>query len=210
MPGLELDPSAFLLTSNGKVQGDAGMVFYGQPQSNAGAISLDVANKSFSFELGRLPADIDKVAICLTIDKAVEHGQKLSGVSKVFVCVMDGDNSHRFDVETSQMTEAALILLEVYKKNHNWKIRALGQGFNGGLAPLAMHFGVDVSDDGSSGASQEVTPTPASSPKVSLSKITLEKSKPVDLTKPSGKFGKIIVNLNWDAGKRVFFWRWCY
>ena len=89
-------------------------------------------------------------------------------------------------------------------------VLALGQGFNGGLAPLATHFGVDVTDDPDSGLEQQTNPppapqpthgstapTPRAAPTIKLSKITLQKSEPVDLSKQSGKFGKITVNLNW-------------
>ncbi|MBL0910660.1 TerD family protein, partial [Pectobacterium carotovorum] len=59
-------------------------------------------------------------------------------------------------------TEKALILGEVYRHNSGWKFRALGQGFNGGLEPLAINYGVDVS-------SPAPMPAPAK-PTVSLEK----------------------------------------
>ncbi|MBI6547338.1 VWA domain-containing protein [Xenorhabdus sp. VLS] len=64
--------------------------------------------------------------------------------------------------------EKALILIQIYRHQGQWKIRALGQGFNGGLAPLAMNFGVDVEQD------PQTTPTPPQPP-APTSTVSLEK-----------------------------------
>ena len=88
-------------------------------------------------------------------------------------------------------SEAALILGELYRRNAEWKFRFVSQGFNGGLKPLAEHFGVDVADE----------PAPTPTPTISLQKVTLSKDKPtISLTKQGDKFGKIRINLNWHRG----------
>jgi tellurite resistance protein TerA len=210
-PGFELDPSAFSLTEAGKVEDDRGFTFYGQPEAPDGSIRLQAAAGTFSLDLGRVPASITRIAICLTIDKGNSRGQTFSGVGSVKLNLRDGANTLSFSPATEGMSETALILGEVYRRNDQWKFRALGQGFNGGLAPLATHFGVDVTDDPDSGPGQQANPPPVPqpthgspapaprpAPTIKLSKITLQKSEPVDLSKQSGKFGKITVNLNWE------------
>jgi tellurite resistance protein TerA len=119
----------------------------------------------------------------------------------------------RFAPVVQQMSETALILGEVYQRNGQWKFRAVGQGFNGGLGPLARHFGVDISDDPDvaappapaaapspppAAAAPRPAPAAAAAPTVNLTKITLEKKKPISLQKEGGRFGEIIVNLNWS------------
>ncbi|EAR21078.1 TerD family protein [Nitrococcus mobilis] len=207
---LELDPSAFLLTSTGKVAGDEGFVFYGQPKSADGAVVLDAARREFLLELKRLSAGIEKVVIALTIDQGQKRGQRFGDLSEVKLTVTGAGEPLVFPLAASGMSEVALIIGEFYKRNGQWKFRAVGQGFNGGLGPLATHYGVEVKDDpeqaepSTSPPSHSATPTPsttASSAPVNLNKITLEKKKPVSLTKESGQYGRIIVNLNWTKGK---------
>jgi len=211
---LELDASAFMLTEAGKVTDDAGMVFYGQPKSKDGSVSVDGSGKGFVIDLSRVPPNITRIAITLTIDQGQKRGQRFGMVNSVVVSVEGGGEPLRFAPSVQQMTETALILGEVYQRNGQWKFRAVGQGFIGGLGPLARHFGVDISDDPDAGASAPAaaptppraaapptptpTATPAAAPAVSLAKITLEKKKPVSLQKEGGRFGEIVVNLNWS------------
>jgi tellurite resistance protein TerA len=205
--GLELDSSAFMLTESGKVTGDAGMVFYGQPKSTDGSVSVDAAAKRFSIDLGRVPANITRIAVTLTIDQGQKRGQRFNMVNSVVLSVEGGSEPLRFAPDVKQMSETALILGEVYQRNGQWKFRAVGQGFNGGLGPLARHFGVDISDDPDAGAPAPApaaaaappsAPAAAPRPTVNLAKITLEKRKPISLQKEGGKFGEIIINLNWS------------
>lgn len=106
-------------------------------------------------------------------------------------------------MDTAGRSEAALIVAEIYKRNGAWKIRNVSQGFNGGLAALATHFGVEI-------AAPELAPTPQPAPgpqpapkPVSLSKVSLTKNeRTVSLKKDDGRFGRIKVNLNWNQKKR--------
>jgi tellurite resistance protein TerA len=202
--GLDLDTSAFLLTDAGKVMSDAGMVFYGQPKSSDGSVAVDAGAKRFSIDLSRVPANITRIAIALTIDQGLKRGQRFAQVNNVVLEVTGGGEPLRFAPEVKQMSETALILGEVYQRNGQWKFRAVGQGFNGGLGPLARHFGVDISDDpdAAAPAAAAAPPTPRSAPtptpSVNLAKITLEKRKPISLQKEGGKFGEIVINLNWS------------
>lgn len=201
---IELDVSAFSLTPEGKVRGDADMSFYGQPRSSDGSVMLDPVSRRFDLDLAKVPSAIDKIAICLTIDQGLTRRQSFSQLSDVQVRVGDGTVQHVFRPDTSNMTETALILLEVYRRSGQWKVRALGQGFNGGLGPMASHFGVNVEDDPDAAPpgnpakpqKEEVTPPPSS---VNLNKITLEKRQSVNLSKNDARFGKITVNLTWNS-----------
>jgi stress response protein SCP2 len=40
--------------------------------------------------------------------------------------------------------EAALVCLEIYRRDGTWRLRAVGQGYDDGLARLARDFGIDV------------------------------------------------------------------
>lgn len=213
--GLDLDPSAFLLTSSGKVASDADFVFYGQTSGAGGAVTYDAGSTSFTMALERLPGSVEKVALALTIDQGVRRGQRFAQLETVTVTIDDGGaGGHTFKLGTRSMEETALILGECYLRNGQWKFRAVGQGFKGGLGALATHFGVDIADDPDQGMAPpppvppaEARPAPAPSPPaapppsagpVNLQKITLEKRQPVSLQKKAGgSFGEIVINLNW-------------
>lgn len=218
---LELDASAYLLTESGKVPGDEGMLFYGQASTVGGAAVLHPAERRFEFDLARVPANIQRIALTLTIDKGTQRQQRFGMLTSLLLSCKAGSEEHEFQLNTQSMAETALIFAELYRRDGKWKLRAVGQGFFGGLGPLAKHFGVDISDDPEAAPAPAPAPPPAPAPApaprppappapapapppaappappIQLSKITLEKRTPISLQKPGGAFGEIVVNLNW-------------
>ena len=200
VPGADLDVSAFLLNESGKVRGDNDMCFFGQQSVNNGAVKLveSAAGRTvFSVNLDAIDAAIEKVALTATI---YENKAKFSAFPQLNVSVSGGIEA---PIPTQGMQETALILGEFYRRQGVWKFRCVAQGFAGGLAPLAQHFGVDIAAPAPPPAA---APTPAPAPaapapasKVNLSKITLDKQRPsISLEKKDGDFGEIKINLNWN------------
>ncbi len=214
LSGASVDASAFRLFENGKVQGDADMVFYGQPQNNDGTISLNNQgnNTAFTVDLSRLNPAVQKVAFTVTCDGA----QTVAGLQRLAIQVESaGEVLLSGNVEIGGRQEAALILGELYRRNAEWKFRFIAQGFNGGLKPLAEHYGVEVAETPSPSpvpvAAPPAAPAPAPASKINLSKVTLTKEKPaISLTKRDN-FGEIRINLNWhrapasSGGLKAFF-----
>jgi len=193
LAGADIDVSAFLLTAAGKVRGDQDMCFYGQKSVNGGAVQLIEASSGvarFNLDLSRLDPAVEKVALSATIH---ENKASFSSVAQLSLSISGGLEAH---IPTAGMNETALILGEFYRRQGEWKVRCVAQGFAGGLEPLAKNFGVEVA----------APPAPASAPapepvkaKVSLSKITLDKTRSsISLEKTSAGFGEIKVNLNWN------------
>lgn len=160
---LELDASAYLLTASGKVPGDFAMVFFGQTSAFDGAVVLDPAQRRFELDLARVPAEIQKIAFTLTIDKGNQRQQRFGMLQSIELRCVSANSSHEFNVATQAMAETAIIFAELYRRDATWKIRAVGQGFVGGLGPLARHFGVEISDDPDAAAAPPSAPpaTPA-------------------------------------------------
>lgn len=215
----ELDVSCFLLTDAKKVRSDDDMIFYGQRQSKDGAVQIkdlaagDASGRKTSFvvDLAKLAGDVTSIAIVGTTGSAggVRPVSALQTLS--VTAAPDGGEPVVFDITTGDASEAALILGELYLRNGQWKFRAVAQGFNGGLAPLARNYGVDI--DEPAAAAPTPTPPPAPTPPsapspaptVNLSKVTLTKEKPsVSLAKKNEGFGQIEINLNWTqtGGKK--------
>ncbi|SDW83315.1 tellurite resistance protein TerA [Pseudomonas syringae] len=197
LAGADIDVSAFLLTGSGKVRGDQDMCFYGQKSVNNGAVQQTEASAGravFTLDPSRLDSVIEKVALTATI---YENKASFDAVSRLALSITGGIEA---EIPTSGMKETALILGEFYLRQGAWKFRCVAQGFAGGLEPLAKNFGVEVAapQDQPAPAPAPV-PAPAVKSTVSLSKITLDKTRAsVSLEKNSAGFGEIRVNLNWN------------
>lgn len=150
---LDIDVSAFLVSANGKVRGDADFVFYNQPRSACGSVAYASAPSGsgdvwhVTIVPAQVPAGVAKVVITATIDDGVERGQSFGQLRSMAARLLTRDGEQvRYDVGLAGMRETALILVEVYRHAGGWKLRAIGQGYVGGLGPLAGHFGVDIAE----------------------------------------------------------------
>ena len=210
---LAIDSSAFALTGQGKVRGDGDFIFYNQPALAGGGIQRAGDGRAFTVHFAALPAAIDRLVIALTIDQGQRRGQSFGQLSQVRAEIRDAGSQAvlaAFPLTTKMMAETALIVGELYRRNAEWKFRAVGQGFVGGLGPLAQQYGVDVADDPDAAPPAAAPPTPprpaapaptAAPPKIRLEKITLDKKTPsISLEKKAQGFGEIAINLNWNQG----------
>lgn len=194
IPGAEIDISAFLVGANSKVRRDEDMCFYGQPVVENGALVLVGATPGeavFGMDLARLPTSVTKVVFAATIH---ENRATFAALNELRYQIAGPGPAGT--IPCAGRSETAMLLAEVYRHNGAWKVRTIGQGFNGGLSALATHLGVTIDAPGPAPA-----PAPATKPQapVSLSKISLTKqSSSVSLKKSGASFGKIRVNLNWN------------
>lgn len=152
----DLDGAVFLLKADGKVRADADFVFYNNLKSTDGSVTHsgdnttgagDGDDETVTIDLSLVPADVDKIAICVTIHEGETRRQNFGMVSKAFVrCVNASGNAEiaRYDLSEDGSTETAMVFGEVYRAGTDWKFRAIGQGFKGGLGPLAKNYGVNV------------------------------------------------------------------
>lgn len=178
--GCEVDVAAFLLQADEKVRGDDDFVFYNQPVNESQSLQLSNAGNSkvFMLALNKVPAAIEKIAFTISI-----AGEASFAAAKTLKIGLE--NIADFSPQTQAMQEKALILGELYRRNQQWKFRAIGQGFNGGLAPLAMNFGVDINQEDETPATAESKA--AESPAVNLEKkIAAQKPRLVNLAKVAG------------------------
>lgn len=195
--GTPVDVSAFRLYDNGKVRGDLDMVFYGQRENDDGTVRLSSSGNDTMFTVGlpQLRPDVQKIAFTVTCDA----GKNVSQVERLAIQVeANGKAIVTCQVDLTGRAEAALILGELYRRNGEWKFRFVSQGFNGGLQPLAEHFGVDVADTSSVSPTPAPAAAPAPAPAVNLSKVSLTKEKPSISLRKKDDYGQIRVNLNWN------------
>lgn len=152
----DLDASAFLLTAGGRVRGDHDFIFYNQLRSAEGSVEHtgdnrtgvgDGDDESIRVDLTKVPADIEKIAVAVTIDQADARRQNFGQVGGAFIRILNEDNGQeltRYDLGEDFSTETAVIFGEIYRHGGEWKFRAVGQGFAGGLGPMARNYGVNV------------------------------------------------------------------
>ncbi|MDM1714724.1 TerD family protein [Pseudomonas sp. 165] len=151
----DLDASAFLLAANGKVRGEADFIFYNQLKSQDGSIEHTGDNRTgagdgddevLKVDLSRVPADIDKIAFTVTIHDADVRKQNFGQVGGSFIRIANdvtGAEVVRYDLAEDASTETAMIFAELYRNNGEWKFRAVGQGYAGGLKALANSYGMN-------------------------------------------------------------------
>ena len=152
----DLDASMFLLTGSGKVRGDTDFIFYNQLRSVDGSVEHTGDNRTgvgegddeaIKVNLGAVPPEIEKLAVSVTIHEAEQRGQNFGQVEGAFIRIVNGDTGTevvRYDLSEDASTETAMIFGELYRNSGEWKFRAVGQGFAGGLGPMARNFGVNV------------------------------------------------------------------
>lgn len=151
----DLDASAFLLGANGKVRGEADFIFYNQLKSADGSVEHTGDNRTgagdgddevLKVDLSRVPADIDKIAFTVTIHDAEARKQNFGQVGGAFIRIVNevtGAEIVRYDLAEDASTETAMIFAELYRNNGEWKFRAIGQGYAGGLRAVANGYGLN-------------------------------------------------------------------
>ena len=157
----DLDASAFLLGKNGKVRKDEDFIFYGNLQSSDGSVThtgdslsggAEGDDETLFIDFSKVPDDVDKIAITVTIYEAPERGQNFGQVSNAYVRVAKrmGENDTtgtellRYDLGEEFSIETALVVCELYRNGHEWKFNAVGAGYQGGLYALCKAYGVNV------------------------------------------------------------------
>jgi tellurium resistance protein TerD len=152
----DLDASLFLLNNSGKVRSNDDFIFYGQLVSKCGSVEHTGDNVTgegsgddevIKVDLSRVPADVTKLAVAVTIYEADERRQNFGMVSGAFIRVVnenDGQEIARYDLSEDYSTETAMVFGEIYRHGSEWKFKAVGQGYAGGLGQLAGNYGVSV------------------------------------------------------------------
>lgn len=152
----DLDASVFMCKNDGKVRNDSDFIFYNNMKSADGSVEHQGDNRTGAGEgddevvkvmLDSVPSDVEKLAFSVTIHDADARKQNFGMVNKAYIRVVNDDNGTeiaRYDLSEDASIETAMIFGEVYRSGSDWKFKAIGQGFQGGLGPLARNFGVNI------------------------------------------------------------------
>jgi len=152
----DLDASAFVLGTTGKVKDEKDFVFYNNTKGAQGALVHTGDNRSgagdgddeqINMDLALVPADVEKIAFTITIHDADTRKQSFGQVSNAYVRVFNeegGAELIRYDLGEDFSVETAIVVAEIYRNGAEWKFNAIGSGFKGGLNALCANFGLSV------------------------------------------------------------------
>ena len=152
----DLDASAFMCGANGKCPTEKEFVFYGNLEHPSGAVKHqgdnltgegDGDDEQIFVDLKAIPESVDKIAFTVTIYEAQERRQNFGQVSNAHIRIVDEDTNQeliRYDLGEDFSIETAIVVGELYRHNGEWKFNAIGSGFQGGLAALCGHYGIQV------------------------------------------------------------------
>ncbi|MFF8863741.1 TerD family protein [Streptomyces sp. NPDC015139] len=195
---VRLDVSGLLLTADGKVRSDDDFIFYNQPAGpgvtyrSGGGTSPD----AITVDTAAVPSDIEKIVVTASPDAA---GQTFQGIEPT-ATIRDADGGTELASFTPPQlgTETALVIVEIYRRNGQWKARAVGQGYADGLAGIATDFGVTVEEPAAAPAAAPQAPAaPPAPPAPAVSAPPAPPMPPAPPAPPAPGAGKI----NLDKGR---------
>ena len=151
----DLDASAFLLNAQGKCRQDTDFIFYNNLRSPEGSVEHTGDNRTgegdgddeqIKVHLDKVPTDVERIAITVTIHDAEARRQNFGQVTNAFVRLVDEDLGKeilRFDLGEDFSIETAVVFCELYKSGQEWKFNAVGSGYQGGLGALVNAYGLN-------------------------------------------------------------------
>jgi tellurium resistance protein TerD len=151
----DLDASAILVTSAGKVSADSDFIFFNQMQHPSGAVTHQGDNRTGAgdgddeqivVDLTKVPSNTPRIILGVSIHEGTERGQSFGQVRNAYIRLVDeltGVEVVRYDLSEDFGTETAVNFAELYQHNGEWKFKAVGQGYSGGLRSLGEDFGLN-------------------------------------------------------------------
>lgn len=157
----DLDAAAFLLGENGKVFNENDFIFYNNLDGRNGAVvhtgdnltgEGDGDDEVIMINFAKVPSEVKKIAITVTIHDAVNRKQNFGQVTNAYVRVAKlanesdtrGTEVLKFDLVEDFSVETAIVVCEIYRNGNDWKFNAVAAGYQGGLSALCQSFGVNV------------------------------------------------------------------
>lgn len=155
----DLDASAFLIGSDGKVRDENDFVFYNNPTGGQGSVKHSGDHKKGSgqgddeqirINLAAVPGHIQRISFTITINDAQTKRQSFGDIKNAYVRILDAGSGElllQYELGEQFSVETAIVAAEIYRHQGEWKFNAIGSGFEGGLAALCRNFGLEVEEE---------------------------------------------------------------
>ena len=154
----DVDLFLIMVGSDGRVPSNEALVFYNQPQYLDGAVEYvgrkparaGVQEHSATISLSQIPEVVQRIAIAASMDSS---DQVLGHLGDLRL-IVKSPSGVSFEVPASDLSsENVAVMGEIYRRNGDWKIRSVSQGWTGGLESFLDEHGVTLGG--------EVPPAPA-------------------------------------------------
>lgn len=147
----DVDVSAFLLDSTGKVPDDDWFIFYGQTESPDLSTVFCPENaadrESITIRLDKLNPSVKKIVFVLTIHEALEKKLHFGMVQDAYIRILNGNDQEElvsFKMDEYYSNVISMMIGEIYQHNGNWKFNAIGNGVAKDLSGLCGLYGVQI------------------------------------------------------------------
>ncbi len=154
----DLDASILMVGSSEKAKNEKDLIFYNNKKSLCGSVNHEGDNRTGSGDgddesihvfLDKVPAEIQKLIIFVSIHDADKLKQNFGQVLNAFVRLVNKDTHEevtRYDLseEGDTATYTSMIFGEIYRYQGDWKFKAVGRGVEGGLSEFARIHGLDA------------------------------------------------------------------
>ncbi len=150
----DLDGSLFVLGSDEKLLSDKHFIFYNNltsPDPNKSIQHMgdnltgsgEGDDELIKINLQQVPSEVKKIVVTVTIHEAEKRKQNFGQVQNAFIRVVNPQNQQevvRYDLTEDYSVETALIMAEIYRKDNEWRVNAVGAGYKGGLQALLDRY----------------------------------------------------------------------
>ncbi|MGV9907753.1 TerD family protein, partial [Streptomyces sp. NPDC003388] len=136
--------AATLGDEHGTVPGADRVAHPGAPALPGIEVSTQAAaDHRLAVDLAALPETVHRVTVLLALPERPGGPLRFGAVAapRAAVTGLDGTEIVRFAL-TGLDAESAVVALELYRRQGAWKVRAVGQGYDGGLAALLADQGL--------------------------------------------------------------------
>ena len=152
----DLDASAIMVDTAGKVLSDKHFIFFNNKTSPDGSVEHagdnltgqgDGDDETIKVNLSAVPAEVDRIVFPVSVYDGEARSQGFGQVRNAFIRVINntgGAEITRYDLSEDAATETAMLFGELFRNGVEWKFRAVGQGYSTGLSGIARDFGVSV------------------------------------------------------------------
>lgn len=153
----DLDASAFVINAQKRVLPETNFVFYNNLESADGSVvhtgdnrvggTDDSIEEEIIVDFTKIGPAVERIAVAVTIFDAENRNQFFGQVTNAFVSLTDDETGQeilRFNLEEDYSTLTAVSFCELYRSGNDWKFNAVGAGFDGGLADLCKHYGLET------------------------------------------------------------------